>query len=395
MRRALLLVAALAVGATACTGGDDSDASEGTNPDGAAIETAAGGELGAPVLDGGDRGHYVPLKSGTSFDALKESAEPVAQTGVLLSVRPGESGPFLIAMEDDAATYLRVNKGWRVDEVGRDPSWRPAASAGVPHLAVGGGWVVSFRTTPTGEDDRDGVARNVVLEAYDIATKTYYTTTAIDPAHALFARSLQVIDGHSFSFLFADGAVDDERIPYIVRRTVDLTNFRFVDEAVDIGNTNRLVNATTLDDGYLVDLQRPTSERQGVFVRLEIGSADPFLQLTMKEGATPATIDGFRIDGSAKPLALVGASGAKTVLPADFASAAVAGAVNDLVYVRYVGASVRAISNDGFAVVDVAKGTVATAFDLSGANRDATGPAADGRWANGSSRAVLVGAPTT
>jgi hypothetical protein len=82
------------------------------------------------------------------------------------------------------------------------------------------------------------------------------------------------------------------------------------------------------------------------------------------------------------------------VLPTDFASAAVAGAVNDVVYLRYVATNAKAISADGVALVNVRKGTVATAFDLSGASRDATGPAPEGRWANGSSRVVLVGAPT-
>jgi hypothetical protein len=253
---------------------------------------------------------------------------------------------------------------------------------------------VSFRVTATGEDDRDGVAANVVLEGYEIATKTFHTTSAVDSTHALFLNTLQVVDDHSFSFLYADGPVDDARIPYIVRRTVDLATFRFVDEAIDIGNTNRLVNASAVDDGYVVDLQRPTSERQGVFVRMTKGASDPFLQLTMKEAAAPNTVDGFRVDAAVKPLSLVGSTGTKTALPGDFASAAVAGAVNDLVYLRYVGSSAKAISADGVALVDVKSGTVTTAFDLSGTNRDATGPAPEGRWATGASRLVLVGSPT-
>ncbi|HUP76234.1 MAG TPA: hypothetical protein VM282_24585 [Acidimicrobiales bacterium] len=123
------------------------------------------------------------------------------------------------------------------------------------------------------------------------------------------------------ALVFVTGAcIDDERIPYVIRRTVDLTTFRFVDEAIDIGGTNRLVNAWALDDGYLVDLQGPQSERTGVFVRLATGASDPTLQLTMRESPAPDTIDGFRIDGTAKPLALVGATAAKTMLPADFAS---------------------------------------------------------------------------
>ena len=45
-------------------------------------------------------------------------------------------------------------------------------------------------------------------------------------------------------------------------------------------------------------------------------------------------------------------------------------------------------------IYDVKTGKIATAFDLSGNNRDATGPAVEGRWATGASRIVLVGAPT-
>ena len=67
-------------------------------------------------------------------------------------------------------------------------------------------------------------------------------------------------------------------------------------------------------------------------------------------------VDGFRVEGAAKPLALVGATGAKTMLPADFASAAVAGAVNNLVYLRYVASPAKAISADGLALVDVTRG---------------------------------------
>ena len=202
------------------------------------------------------------------------------------------------------------------------------------------------------------------------------------------------MDDHRFSFLFADGAVDDATMhPNIVRRTIDLTSFRFIDEAIDIGNTNRMVSAVASDDGYLVDLERPTSERTGVFVRLQPSTADPTFPLTMKEGPTPNTIDGFRIEGVATSLTLVGDTGSKTVLPVDFASAAVAGAVNDIVYLRYVGAPAKAISADGLALVDVATGTVTTAFDLSGTNGNATGPSADAGWAKGSSRLVLIGVP--
>ena len=103
-----------------------------------------------------------------------------------------------------------------------------------------------------------------------------------------------------------------------------------------------------------------------MFVRLATGRTDPTLQLTMKEAPVPNTIDGFRVEGAAKPLALVGTTGAKTMLPADFATAAVAGAVNNLVYLRYVASPAKAISADGLALVDVTKGTVTTAFDLSG-----------------------------
>jgi hypothetical protein len=113
----------------------------------------------------------------------------------------------------------------------------------------------------------------------------------------------------------------------------------------------------------------------------------------MRESPAPATIDGFRIDGAAKPLALVGATGAKTVLPPDFASASVAGAVDDLVYLYYVASPAKAISADGLAFVDVTRGTVSTAFDLSGSDRDATGPSADAAWATGASRVRLLGVP--
>jgi hypothetical protein len=64
------------------------------------------------------------------------------------------------------------------------------------------------------------------------------------------------------------------------------------------------------------------------------------------------------------------------------------------VYLRYVASPAKAISADGLALVDVTKGTVTTAFDLSGTNRDATGPSADAGWATGSSQVVLLGVPT-
>ena len=394
MKRLLPVAIALVFVVTACSGKAEAPAGGAASENPSTEITATGGELGSPVLDGNDKGHYVPLKSSKSFDTLKDAVSGTNQNGVLLSVKGTEGGPFLVAMEDDAAAYLRVNKGWQVTEVGRDPTWRPSVSVGVPHLAVGP-WVVSFRMPSPGEDDREGVATGAVLEAYDSANKAYHTATAVEAGHTLFSRTLQIVDDHSFSFLFADGPVDETaRIPYVVRRTVDLTNFSFVDEAIDIGSTNRMVNATAFDDGYRVDLQRPTSERTGVFVRLERGATDPTLQLTMKEAAAPITIDGFRVEGASKPLTLVGTTGAKTLLPGDFATAAVAGAVGNLVYLRYVAASAKAISADGVALVDVTKGTVAAAFDLSGTNPDATGPSANAAWASGASRLVVVGAPT-
>ena len=131
-----------------------------------------------------------------------------------------------------------------------------------------------------------------------------------------------------------------------------------------------------------------------MFVRLAAGATDPTLQLTMNEAPTPTTIDGYRIEGNAKSLMLVGPTGSKTALPGDFSSAAVAGAVNNIVYLRYVASPAKAISADGLALVDASKGTVTTAFDLSGTNRDATGPSADGAWAKGSSTVLLMGVPT-
>ena len=395
MKRGLAALMALVFVTGACSGKKAESSGDPSNTSRSTETVAAGGELGSPILDGADKGHYVPLKSATSYEALKAGAAPTNQSGLLLAISNGDSGPFIVAMEDDAAQYLRVNKGWTVTEIGRDPSWRPLAFAGVPHVAVGSGWVVALRaaTTDADEDAREGVGANVLIEGYDTREKTYYTTSAIDSSHSLFTNSLQVVDDHRFSFLFADGEVDNAQIPYIIRRTVDLTTFQFVDEAIDIGSTNRLVNASALDDGYLVDLQRPKSERTGVFVRLAPGPTDPTLQLTMKEAPTPNTIDGFRVEGATKPLALVGATGVKTALPADFASAAVAGAVKNLVYLHYVASPAKAISADGLALVDVTKGTVTTAFDLSGTNRDATGPSADARWANGLSPVLLLGVP--
>lgn len=397
MKRALAAVTALVFVVGACSGKKaETTGDQATTPIGPSIETvAADGELGSPILDGDDKGHYVPLKSPSSYEALKAGTAPTNQSGVLLAITNGNGSPFIVAMEDDAAKYLRVNKGWTVKEIGRDPSWRPIATAGVPHIAVGSDWVVALRAaTADGEDAREGVGTSVLIESYDTRGKNYYTTSAIDPSHSLFINSLRVVDDHRFSFLFADGPVDDARIPYIIRRTVDLTTFRFVDEAIDIGSTNRMVNASAHDDGYLVDLQRPASQRTGVFVRLAAGATDTTLQLTMKEAPAPNTIDGFRVESTAKPLALVGATGTKTVLPADFASAVVAGAVNNLVYLRYVASPAKAISADGLALVDVTRGTVTTAFDLSGTNRDATGPSADAAWANGSSQVLLLGVPS-
>ena len=395
MKRALSAVVALVFVVGACS---SKKADQTGDPLGVAGESPIatvqpGGDLGSPILDGDDKGHYVPLTSTRSYEALKAGGETTNQSGLLLAVTNGDNGPFIVAMEDDAAQYLRVNKGWTVAEIGHDPAWRPIASAGVPQIAVGSGWVVALRTANEDESTREDVGSDVLIESYDTRGKTYYTTTAIDRSHSLFTRSLHVVDDHRFSFLFADGPLDDPRIPYIIRRTVDLTTFRFVDEAIDIGSTNRMVDASALDDGYLVDLQRPTSERSGVFVRLEASTADPTLQLRTKEAPVPNTIDGFRVDGAAKSLTLVGATGVETTLPADFASAAVAGAAGSLVYLRYVASPVKAISADGLALVDVAKGTVTTAFDLSGASSDATGPSADAAWANGSSSLLLVGVP--
>ena len=355
--------------------------------------SAAGGELGTPILDGNDTGYFVPLRSSQSFETLKAGTTETNQSGSLLKVTSGDNGPFIVTMEDDAVDFLRINKGWKVDKIAHDPVWRPSTSSAAPHLAVGSRWVVALHTPTSADAAADDEEGGTLIEAYDATDTTYYTTTAIDPAHTAFVRSLQVVDDHRFSFLFVDGRLGDARIPYVIRRTVDLATFRFVDEAVDIGGTNRMVAATALDDGYLVDLQRPKSERTGVFVRFAAGATDPTLQLTMKEAPVPNTTDGFRVEGAAKALTLVSATGTKTVLPGDFASASVAGAVNNLVYLRYVGAPAKAISADGLALVDVSNGTVTTAFDLSGANHEATGPSADAKWATGMSRLFLVGVP--
>jgi len=385
------MAVAVVVGACSSEKGDSTGDASVTSRTFSIGHAASGGELGTPILDGNDTGYFAPLRSTQSYETLKAGTTETNQSGSLLKVTSGDNGPFIVSMEDDAVDFLRVNKGWKVDKIAHDPAWRPSTSSAAPHLAVGSRWVVALHT-PTSAD-AENEEGGALIEAYDATDKTYYTTTAIDPAHTAFVHSLQIVDDHRFSFLFVDGRIGDARIPYVIRRTVDLATFRFVDEAIDIGSTNRMVAATALDDGYLVDLQRPKSERTGVFVRFAPGAADPTLQLTMKEAPVPNTIDGFRVEGAARALTLLSATGTKTALPGDFASASVAGAVNDLVYLRYVGSPAKAISADGLALVDVSKGTVTTAFDLSGANHEATGPSADAKWATGLSRLFLVGVP--
>src|SRR4029450_9350226 len=89
MKRGLAALMALVFLTGACSGkkadssGDPAGASSGPS-----IETvAADGELGSPILDGGDKGHYVPLKSASSYEALKAgTATATSQSGSLLAV---------------------------------------------------------------------------------------------------------------------------------------------------------------------------------------------------------------------------------------------------------------------------------------------------------------------
>jgi hypothetical protein len=205
MKRALAAAVALVFVTGACSGNKGEPSVAPTRPAaGSSIETVtADAELGSPILDGGDKGHYAPLKSPSSFETLKAAAATQTnQSGVLLAVSNGDAGPFFVAMEDDAAQYLRVNKGWTVTELARDPSWRPVATVGVPHVAVGSDWVVALRTPTNDADEGAGEGSgSVLIESYDARNKTYYTTTAIDSAHSLFVRSLQVVDDQRFSFL--------------------------------------------------------------------------------------------------------------------------------------------------------------------------------------------------
>ena len=85
----------------------------------------------------------------------------------------------------------------------------------------------------------------------------------------------------------------------MIRRTVDLATFRFVDEAVDIGGTNRMVAATALDDGYLVYLQRPQASELACSFASRRG---PLIRAAADNEGTPVpnAIDGFRVEGGAK-----------------------------------------------------------------------------------------------
>ena len=99
--------------------------------------SAAGGELGTPILDGNDTGYFVPLRSSQSFETLKAGTTETNQSGSLLKVTSGDNGPFIVTMEDDAVDFLRINKGWKVDKIAHDPVWRPSTLSAAPHLAVG------------------------------------------------------------------------------------------------------------------------------------------------------------------------------------------------------------------------------------------------------------------
>jgi hypothetical protein len=186
----------------------------------------------------------VPLKSASSYEALKAGAATATnQNGLLLAISNGDTGPFIVAMEDDAAQVLAGEQRMDVVELGRDPSWRPTASAGYRtsrSVRVGGG-VEGAPPDPDG-DAREGVSGNVVIEAYDTRGKTYYTTTAIDLSHSLSqtaCRSSTIIISASCSPTARSDRTDPvHRSPHGRSDHVP-----FVDEAIDIGSTNRMVNA--------------------------------------------------------------------------------------------------------------------------------------------------------
>ena len=80
-------VMALAFVVGACSGKKaESSGDPASTSLGPSIETAApGGELGSPIIDGDDKGHYVPLKSSSRRSFLPANSNRAATASAILS----------------------------------------------------------------------------------------------------------------------------------------------------------------------------------------------------------------------------------------------------------------------------------------------------------------------
>ena len=352
------LISVLACAASGCSGGGQgpqaTPATTGmlnsTDPAGAVIEIGDG------------TGRYVPLRGAESRAVLNEDgAIKNGSTGVLVRVKSKESAPFVLSVGDTALARLKARQGWTVEEVGRDASWRPFDCAAVPHLLAGDDQLVMLHSQTVSEP-RQAVRTKAFLEIYDTKGKTFATMEAARDGIEVFSQSLAAPDAQHISFLFADGPPQANSIPYIGRRTIDLTTMTFVDQTIAFGFGNRVLLAKSVDGGYIVDLVKGSTLREGVHVTLEPSTADPVFPLAATERAAADLIDGFKVTGRPGALRLEGASSFD--LPADLLKAFVIGADTKYVYLRYNPSSSNPVVAESVALVDRVSGSVDRAFDV-------------------------------
>lgn len=400
MQRSLRRFTSLAAVSVACglavasctTGATAPDAPSSTAP-----AAGASGEVGAPIFEAAQRGRYAYLTSEHSYEFSTLQPDEIRSPGVLTRLQGPSGAPAIVSLDAGARSRLRLQQGWTIEPLAEEVTWNPITCAAVPHAVLGDRWIVMLRdkrfAANAVETSYDPTEHGIeaFVEIYDVQAKRFLLSSASHrPTDSVFTNTLRVEGPTSVSFLWGDGPVSSvASIPYINRRTIDLSTSAFVDETIDIGGSTRMVFAASVGRGYVVDLERPKTESKGVFATLDAaaGGAGLPLKLVPRPSEAPHPV---AVSGAPGALKLTGQKAVN--LPADFERAAIVAIRDNRVYLSYKSKLTAAISSEGLAVVDLASGQIGLAFDHTGSAAGVTGPpVATAPWANGASRLVVLG----
>ena len=178
-------------------------------------------------------------------DHANQPGYPLPDGTLFVASNPGFDQTWLLSMNTVDLNAVRPSKGWEFAPVSSDPQWTPDACGGVYHALVGTRYEVLADAAPLVPLDASTIAPDDApiyhgrITIFDLVKRQFFDILPFPNDHTYFQPV--AVDDHTLEVLYAPepaGAPTSDRINVtwtrLVRRTVDLTTFGYVDQEIDL-----------------------------------------------------------------------------------------------------------------------------------------------------------------